>query len=57
MQVSILQAKTDFSKLVRILESKQEDAVIISRYGKPIVQITLYKDVPVSKRIGVDSLI
>ena len=53
MQVNILQAKTDFSKLVRILESKREDTIIVSRYGKPVVQITLYNEKPVSKRIGI----
>ena len=53
MQVNILQAKTDFSKLVRILESKREDTIVVSRYGKPVVKITLYDNAPVSKRIGV----
>lgn len=53
MQVNILQAKTDFSKLVRILESKREDTIVVSRYGKPVVKITLYDETPVSKRIGV----
>ena len=53
MQVNILPAKTDFSKLVRILESKREDTIVVSRYGKPVVKITLYDETPVSKRIGV----
>lgn len=53
MQVNILEAKTDFSKLVRLLESKREDTIVVARAGKPVVQITLYKEKPVSKRIGI----
>lgn len=53
MQVNILQAKTNFSKLIRILESKREDTIVVSRYGKPVAKIILYDNAPVSKRIGV----
>ena len=53
MQVNILEAKTDFSKLIRILESKREDSIIIARYGKPVAQLTLYNNQSTSKRIGV----
>ena len=53
MQVNILQAKTDFSKLVRILESKREDTIVVSRYGKPVVKITLVDQPVVPKRIGI----
>ena len=53
MQVNILEAKTDFSKLVRLLESKREDTIVVARAGKPVVQITLYQEKPVSKRIGI----
>ena len=52
MQVNIVEAKTDFSKLVRILESKREDSITVSRNGKPIVRMTLINETPVSKRIG-----
>lgn len=52
LQVNILEAKTDFSKLVRILESKREDYITVARNGKPVVKITLINDTPVSKRIG-----
>lgn len=53
MQVNILEAKTELSKLVRLIETGKEDHIIIARYGKPVVKMTLYNDVPVSKRIGV----
>ena len=53
MQVNILEAKTEFSKLIRLLESKKEDTIVVARAGKPIAQITLYKGTPVSNRIGV----
>ena len=53
MQVNILEAKTDFSKLIRLLESKREDSITIARNGKPVAKITLINDIPVSKRIGI----
>ena len=53
MQVSILEAKTNLSNLVRLVETGKEDMVIIARYGKPVVKLVTYNDVPVSKRIGV----
>ena len=53
MQVNILEAKTDFSKLVRLLESKKEDSITVARHGKPVVMMTLINDVPVSRRIGI----
>ena len=53
MQVNILEAKTDFSKLIRLLESKREDCITVARNGKPVAKITLVHETPVSKRIGV----
>ncbi len=53
MQVNIVEAKKDFSKLVRILESRREDSITVSRNGKPIVRITLIQETPVSNRIGI----
>ena len=52
MQVNILEAKTDLSKLIRLLESRREDYITVARNGKPVVKITLINEVPVSKRIG-----
>ena len=53
MQVSILEAKTNLSNLVRLVESGKEENVIIARYGKPVVKMVVYNEVPVSKRIGI----
>lgn len=53
MQVNILEAKTNLSKLVRLVETGKEEMVAIARYGKPVVKIVTYNDVPVSRRIGV----
>ena len=53
MQVNVLEAKTDFSKLIRILESGREKAITVARNGKPVVKITLVDQPSVSKRIGI----
>lgn len=53
MQVNVLEAKTDLSKLIRMLESKREDEITVARNGKPVVKITLVDNIPVSKRIGI----
>lgn len=52
-QVNILEAKTDFSKLIRLLETKKEDFITIARNGKPVAKITLINETPVSRRIGI----
>ena len=51
-QVNMLEAKSDLSKLVKLLESKQEDVIYLARNGKAIVQMTLIPKKPVGKRIG-----
>ena len=53
MQVSILEAKTNLSNLIRLVESGREKYIIISRYGKPVVKMVICNDTPVSKRIGI----
>ena len=53
MHVNILEAKTNLSNLVRMVETGEEEVIIIARYGKPIVKMTIYQDTPISKRIGV----
>ena len=40
-QVNVLEAKNNLSKLIHMLESGDEDNIIISRNGEPIVQMTL----------------
>ena len=53
MQVNILEAKTNLSSLVRMVETGKEERIIIARYGKPVVKMVVYNDAPVSNRIGV----
>ena len=53
LQVNVLEAKTDFSKLIRMLESGRENAITVARNGRPVVKITLVDETPVSRRIGV----
>ena len=52
-QVNMLEAKTDLSKLVKLLETKQEDVIYLARNGTAVVQMTLISKKPVGKRIGV----
>ena len=53
MQVNVLEAKTELSKLMRLLETQREDVVKIARNGKPVVEMKAIKNAPVSNRIGV----
>lgn len=53
MQVNILEAKTNLSNLVRLIETGKEEHIIIARYGKPVVKMVPCNDTPVTKRIGI----
>ena len=53
MQVNVLEAKTDFSKLIRLIETNREDEIRVARNGRPVVKITAIEKKPVSRRIGV----
>ena len=50
-QVNMLKAKTDLSKLVKMLETGQEEVIYLARNGKAVVQMTLIPKTPASKRI------
>ena len=52
MQVNILEAKTNLSSLVKLIETGKEEQIVIARYGKPLVKMVIYNDAPVSRRIG-----
>lgn len=53
-KMNVLEAKTNFSKIIAMLERKEEKEVIVARAGKPVVKITLCDDrEDVSKRIGI----
>ena len=53
MQVNVVQAKRDFSKLIRLLETRKANEIMVSRNGKTVVKMTWVEETPVSKRIGV----
>ncbi len=53
LQVNVLEAKTELSRLIKLIESGKEDQIIISRYGKPVVKLSVYPDTPVTNRIGI----
>ncbi len=52
-QVNMLEAKTDLSRLVRMLETKQEEVIYLARNGTAVAQVTLIPKKTASKRIGV----
>ena len=51
--VSILEAKTNLSNLIRMVEDGREEGIVVSRYGKPVARIDKYEDKPIEKRIGI----
>lgn len=53
MQMNVLEAKTSFSRLLRLLESGKESSITIARNGQPIAVIIPYQQPSVSKRIGI----
>lgn len=52
IKVNMLEAKTNFSKLIRLLENKEEDEIIVCRDNVPVAKIIRFEK-PQSKRIGV----
>ena len=51
--VNMLEAKTNLSKLIKMLENREEDVIYLARDGKQVAQITLVPENDVSKRIGI----
>ena len=52
MEVSIYEAKTNFSKIIQLLIDGKNDIIIISKNGKPVVQMTLLNKKN-TKRVGI----
>ena len=50
--VNMFEAKSDLSKLVKMLETKEEDVIYIARNGVSVAQLTLIPKTSQSKRIG-----
>lgn len=53
MQVNMFEAKTNLSKLIKMLETKQEDVIYLARNGIAVAQMTLIPKGQGLKRIGV----
>ena len=51
MELSIYEAKSNLSKVIQSLLDEKEDVVIITKNGKPVVQMTLINKRN-NKRIG-----
>lgn len=52
MTYSIYEAKSNFSRIIQLLIDEQEDSIIISKNGKPVVQMLLINKKN-SKRVGI----
>ncbi len=53
IQRNVLEAREEFSSLIRRLESGEEDQVVIARRNRPVVVMIPYRATTVSSRIGV----
>ena len=51
MEISIYDAKANLSKLIQSLIDQKEEVIVISKNGKPVVQMTLISRKN-NKRIG-----
>ena len=44
IKYNMSEAKTNFSKIAKLLEDKKEDMVIICRNNKPLLKVELYEE-------------
>lgn len=51
-QVNIFKAKTDLSKLIMSLETKEQDQIIIARAGKPVAVLLPYSGSTKKRELG-----
>lgn len=52
-QVNMVDATDELSKLVNMLETKQEEIIYLTRNGTAVAQMTLIPKKTIQKRIGV----
>ena len=52
MQVNMFQAKTELSKLIVLLEKKEQDEIFIARDGVPVAVLTLYNPGEQKRKLG-----
>jgi len=53
MQVNILEAKTNFSKIINLVENHEEDEIIIARGGNPVAKLVRFEGTSINNRIGI----
>ncbi len=53
IQANMLEAKTELSKLIKLLETGQVDVVYIARNNVPVAQLTAVDLPAATKRVGV----
>ena len=53
MIVNMLEAKSNLSKLIALLEDRSEDEIIIARNGIPAAKIIRFEQADISNRIGI----
>jgi len=51
-QVNVFKAKTDFSRLIALLENSEEEEIVIARNGKPVARLLPWIGFNAEKRIG-----
>lgn len=51
-QMNVLEAKTNFSKIIAMLENHEEEEVIVARAGKPVVRISLVPKQNLAEKLG-----
>ena len=51
-KMNVLEAKTNFSRIISMLENHEESEVIVARAGKPVVKITLIPRQNLADKIG-----
>ena len=51
-QLNMLEAKTNLTKLIRLLETKQEDEIIICRNGEPCAKLVYYEKKKNKRQLG-----
>ena len=53
MQVNMFEAKSDLSKLIRMLESGEEQEIVVARNGEPVAKLLPLGKRDAQKRIGI----
>lgn len=53
LQANVLEAKNGLSGLLRLLESGQEDCVVIARHNKPVAKLVPVQEPSAASRIGI----